>query len=163
MPKKAEGEETVVTDVETLPETPPEEPKTPTAEEQLATLQQELKETQTRLEQTDKGLRTAHGTITEKDRLLKEQSDLNSRIDGMEETQRILAAMLAERGAVDEEVDPTKRDKYLNQFDEIAKRQKQERELAQQKARQDEYAKRHELSTQGRRKFSRIIQMNWKE
>jgi len=136
MVKKQEEMETP--EVET-PEVETPEVTPPTPEEQLATLQKELDKTKVDLDSRDKGLRTAHQTLTEKDKELKKRTDIDTRLDGFEETQRILAATMSERLASGEGLDPTEKTDYLKQFDDIAKRQKVERETLQAKGQQDEY------------------------
>lgn len=125
-------------EVET-PEVETPEPETPTPEEKLATLQKELEGVKTDLEAKDKGLRTAHQTLTEKDKEIKRQADVQTRLDGFEETQKILAAMLNEKLTSGEGLEPSERKDYLSQFDEITKRQKAEREQAQTRSQQEEY------------------------
>lgn len=137
MVKKAEGEETAEVEA---PEV--EAPETPTAEEQLKAAQEEIDKIKAELESKDKGLRTAHQTLTEKDKKLREASDFHTRLDGFEETQKILIGMMQERGAVsDEEVSLEKRTDYVKQYDEIRKRQKEEREAASMRTEQEEYAR----------------------
>lgn len=134
MTKKKEGQETIE------PEPQPEpEPQTPTAEEKLATLQKELDEVKTDRDSKDKGLRTAHQSLTKKDEELKRQVNIDTRLDGFEETQKILAGMLSERMASGEEIEPEKKTDYLKQFEAVQDRQKKTRDDATVKAQQDEY------------------------
>lgn len=141
MVKKAKGEETELAQKipdETTEQVTTEPAKTPTLEEQFTNLQKEHEDLTKRYEQTEKGLRTAHSTLTEKDRLLKQQSDLTSRLDGLEEAQKIIAAMIADSKSDDEE-EPHKKENYLKRYDEIVERQKEERKQTQLKAQQEEY------------------------
>ena len=124
-----------------VPEVTPPEVTPPTAEEQLATLQEQIQGLTKERDEAKKGLSTAHSTLTEKDRKIKEQADLTARLDGFEETQKILAGMLNERIASGEGLEPTERKDYLAQFDEITKRQKKEREDAQTRTQQEEYSR----------------------
>lgn len=94
--------------LETVPkveETPkPPEPvvKPPTAEEQMVTLQAQMVELKTKYEQADKGLRSAQATLTQKDRLLKDQSDMRGEFNILKNMVKVLAV----RGQVsDEEAD----------------------------------------------------------
>ena len=129
------GKDAVTEPVET---SPPAEVIAPTAEE-MTTLQQTLEETKTKLEQTEKGLKTAHGNLTAREKQIRELSDTNSRLDGLQETQKIFAAMLAEKGQIDEDVTPERKIDYLKKFDEIAENQKRQREVDTKKAQQEEY------------------------
>lgn len=118
-----------------------EAPETPTETEQLKTAQDEVTKIKAELEGKDKGLRTAHQTLTEKDRKIKEQADINARLDGFEDTQKILIAMMQEKGTVsDEEVTSEKKTDYLKQYDEILKKQREARKTASAQAEQEEYA-----------------------
>lgn len=117
-------------------EKPPEE-KTPTLEEQLATAKAE-KETLTKeRDEATKGLKTAHSRLTEKDKEIRGKNAVNTRIDGLEETIRILAGMQDERLASGE-LDEGKRADALVKFDDIVKRQKADREQETVKAQQEE-------------------------
>jgi len=118
-----------------------EEVKTPTIEEQLEAVKTELTVTREKLEQTDKGLRTAHQTLTEKDKQLKKQTDLNSRLDDLDERLKILAAMQAEgiRGEEAEDITPEKRKGLLDHYETIEKQQADKRKQAEVKAQQDDY------------------------
>jgi len=132
-------------------EQPETEEQTPTAEEQLETLTVKLNESNTKygaLENSYKGLQT---TVNEKDRKLKEQTDLGSRLDGFEETQRILAAMVAEQSQVEE---GTPKEDYLKKFDELTVRQAEKRKQDTLKTEQEEYnAKGYALLETGKAAF----------
>jgi len=116
----------------------PEVVATPTAEQQLETLQAQIKaETEAR-EKAERSIQGLRGSLEEKDRELKKRAAIDARLDGFEETQRILAAMVNERISSGEIGDEEKSD-YLKQFDEITKRQKAEREQSQLRSQQEEY------------------------
>ena len=147
MVKKTEGAETP--EVAT-PEVETPEVETPTAEEQIATLQQEketLEKERAALtkerDEKDKGLKTAHARLTEKDKEIRSKNAVNTRIDGLEETIRILAGMQDEKLG---ELEDGKRTDYLGKFDDIVKRQKADRDQEIAKTQQEEdYKHRDEL------------------
>lgn len=126
------GEEAEVTTDEPKVET------APTAEQQMETLKAQLEEARQIAEQAKKSEQGLRGSLTEKDRKIKEQADLNSRLDGFEETQKILAAMLNERVSSEGVDEGTKAD-YLKQYDEILSKQKTAREQAQLQTKYAEY------------------------
>jgi chromosome segregation ATPase len=125
-----EGKETTVA----------EAPKTPTAEEQLSTLRKEHDDLVKKYEQTEKGLRTAHQTLTEKDKELKKQVDLMSRIGTVEDMIKVLAT---EKFSVPEdeltETAKTKKADIDKAFQEIEKKRTLERQLAEQEAAKKSY------------------------
>ncbi len=135
------------------PEDKPEE-KTPTAEEQLVTLKEQLANSDTGRTRAEKerdefktGLSTAHSRLTERDKELKKQVDIETRLNGFDETQRILAAMVNEK-LTSGDLDGEQKTDYLKKFDELAVRQKSERDQAEVKVKQDEdYQKRDDLWT----------------
>jgi len=134
--------ETEIEQKETEP-TPEPEVKTPTPEEIKAEYEARIELLTKERDERDKGLKTAHSQLTKKDQELKSQADINTRLDGMDETQRILAAMIAEGGrGTGEEIEPEKRGDYLAKFDEIAKRNKEERDNALRQTQQSEYVQR---------------------
>jgi len=141
---KKEGKETLDAkgpDVEAkTPE--PAEARTPTAEEQLAALQQQLTEVTVDRDAKDKGLRTAHQTLTEKSKELSKQTDIQSQIDELTATQRMVIGAMQERGlAPDDETLETKKTDYLKGFDDYVKQKKQDRDATQKQAQQDEHSR----------------------
>jgi len=124
-------------------ETGKETETTPTAEEQLATLQQQIDQVTKERDETKKGLSTAHSRLTEKDLELKKRAELDTRLDGLEATQRFLIGALQEKGyAPDDETLETKKTDYLQQYDNLVSRKKAEREQESIKAQQEEYNRR---------------------
>lgn len=120
---------------ETAEVTPVEAEVTPpTAEERLATLQREYSETKAKLEQTEKGLNTAQSTLTRKDREFKAQSDLTSRISGIEDSIQILAGMVSKG-----ELDLEDAQAYKKEFANIKATRARESETAALKAQEDAY------------------------
>ena len=107
--------------------------ETPAAEESLDTLKSQLASLNMELVQTKKGLSTAHQTINEKDKEIKRRANLETRIDGIQDTIEVLATAVAARGEVDD-LDPAKRQDILADLkkrrDEQAAKAKQ-RELAE--------------------------------
>jgi len=116
--------------------------ETPTQVSELATLQAELEALKTqnqRLPELEKGFKSLQQTLTEKDKELKRRADLDSRIDGIQETIEVLATAMASRGDV-EELDPEKRQDVLA---ELKKRRADQEAKAKQREiteTQQEYA-----------------------
>ena len=124
----------------------PEE-KTPTPEEKLSTLEEQLTKAEKERDEFKTGLSTAHSRLTERDKELKKQVDIDTRLNGFDETQRILAAMVNEK-LTSGDLDGEQKTDYLKKFDEISQRQKAEIDQAAVKAQQDEdYQKRDDLWT----------------
>ena len=122
---------------------PEPEPKTPTLEEQLATAKEEKESLTKERDEATKGLKTAHSRLTEKDKEIRGKNAVNTRIDGLEETIRILAGMQDEKLG---ELEEGKKTDYLGKFDDIVKRQKATREQETVKAQQEEdFKQRDEL------------------
>lgn len=112
----------------------PEE-KTPTAEERIATLQEERDKLTKERDEAQRGLSTAHSKLTQKDKEIRGKNAVNTRIDGLEETIRILAGMQDEKLG---ELEDGKKTDYLGKFDDIVKGQKTAREQEIAKAQQEE-------------------------
>jgi hypothetical protein len=117
--------------------TPPQtEVKPPTSEE----LQSQIAELKVKYEQADKGLKTAQLTISQRDKLLKEQTDLRTEINEQKEYMKILAAIVAEQKGTDPDgLEPEKKQDLLKVFEAktVEIEHKKQLELAKQK--QDEY------------------------
>ncbi len=94
-----------------------ETPSAPVVED-LASLREKLTKLEVELEQTKKGLSTAHQTLTQKDRDLKNQSDLRAEIQGIREDMELLAVGFATR----EEGEPTDGTSRQNVLAELQKR-----------------------------------------
>ncbi len=77
----------------------PQETHTPI---DVEALQKQLASLQTELEQTKKGLSTAHQTLTAKDKELKRQTDLESKIGGIEDRIELLATAIVTKTNPDE-------------------------------------------------------------
>ena len=120
-----------------------EQSETPTNEDQLKTLQAELEQAKKLAEEKDKGLRTAHQTLTQKDREIKNLSDFNQKIDGIENKIKILAAATATGMRVDEnELDsmsPQAQKSLLSEFDRLDAETKAKAEQARKEAEESEY------------------------
>jgi hypothetical protein len=127
-----EGQETPKVP-ETVNQTQETKPETPTAEletlrQKLTELQNQSIEAQKKLEQTEKGLRTAHATLTEKDRQLKEQTDLRKIVAGLDEKIEMAFGYIAEKDS-EMELSPEKKQDLKKQFQQVKVKQQQE-ELA---------------------------------
>ncbi len=108
----------------------------PTAEQQLETLRSEFKAKEAELQKaksTEQGLR---GSLKEKDKILNEQQGIMSRLDAFEQTQKILAAMIAEKGEVTDG-DPSQKQDYLKKFEDIQKNVETKRTQDAEKAKRD--------------------------
>ena len=77
--------------------------------------------------------------MQEKDRQLKEQTSLRDEITSLRDSQKIFAAMLAEKEGLSDEVDPQKKANLLKKFDEIEENRKKQEVLNKQKAETEEY------------------------
>lgn len=124
---------------------PEPEPTTPTLEEQLTALQSEKESLTKERDEATKGLKTAHSRLTDKDKEIRGKNAVNTRIDGLEETTRVLVGMLNERLASGE-LDESQKTDYLAKFDAVVKEQKATSDQAVVKAQQEEdYKHRDEL------------------
>lgn len=117
-----------------------EEPQVPTAEE-MASLQTQIQDLTQQVGDKDKSYKGLQQTLNKKDAELGQSRDFHSRMDGFEETQKILAGMLNEKFTSGEGLEPTEKTDYLKQFDEMTKRQKAEREQAQLRTKQEDYSR----------------------
>jgi hypothetical protein len=120
-------------------ETPQETPKiaTPTADELLVIANKQLTELQTKLGQTEKGLKTAHQTLTEKDRLLKQQQDFRSEMDEMKESIQIMAGLVAKG-----EMSPEQAQDAKNEFARMKQDSLERKRQTELKAQADVYNQR---------------------
>ena len=88
-----------------ISDTPKSEQKeqAPTAEEQLKSLQSKVQELTAEKERLDKGYKGLQQTLSAKDREIKKQTELESRIAGIQDTMELLATAIAEgkRGDTD--------------------------------------------------------------
>ncbi len=128
------------------PATPP--PQSPTAEEQVKSLQAQLDTVKQEKERFEKGYKGLQNTVNKTTEELKRQSDLRTDIEGLKETQKILAAMLQETKAVPEEnlenIPQGKRQDYLQKFEEAQKRIETKKQVEQAQAKGEEYRQRVE-------------------
>lgn len=117
--------------------------QTPTMEEQLKQAQEEVARLTRQYEEKDKGLRTAHQTLTQKDRELKAQMDLTSKLDSLDQKIRILAAAQATGMRMDENtlenMSPQTQQNLLSQFDRLDAETKARAEQASKQAEEQEY------------------------
>lgn len=121
----------------------PQTPPVPTAEEQLKSLQAKQIEFESQLKAKDESYKGLQREINKKDAELKRASDLHSRLDNLEETQKIYAALMAEKLGENPEGDETPRKQdLLKKFDEVAAKQKQARIEADARAKQEDYFRR---------------------
>lgn len=131
-----EKEETQQQETVQAEQTPTTEDLTKKYEEQIARLTKQY-------EEKDKGLRTAHATLTEKDREIKRLSDFNAKVEAIDQKIRILAAAQATGTKVDEysldNMSPQARQDYLQQFDKLDAEVKARSEQAQKQAEEAEY------------------------
>lgn len=129
MDNQNEGEPVVQETVETQT---PEPNQAITQNEREKALEAELAATKQRLS-------SVQGVLRKKDEEIKNTSNLKAEIDGLQETQKILAAMLQEKGTVSEEnldnIPKEKKQDYLKQFEDVEKRVslKRQQEEAQAK------------------------------
>lgn len=119
-------------DTEEGKETIPETTETPTPE--IESLKSQITELSGKLGQSDKGLRTAHQKLTEKDKELKSRVDLETRIEDIGAAQKVLASVLASSmGKSEEEFEETvskQKPDLLKQFNTLVEAQKKDRESA---------------------------------
>jgi len=123
--------------VEQTNDVKPEVKTTPTPEQQMSTLQAELKAKESEVQKANASIQGLRGSLQEKDKLIKEQTSLRDEISSLRESQKILAAMLAEKDGLTDEVNPEKKSSLLKKFDEIEVKQKQKEEEAKRKESQD--------------------------
>ena len=126
------GKETEVIEEPTQPETETPETEVPTTSEPnpLEAELQTLRETVKQKEDSYKGLQTKLNQVNKE---LKERSVSQSRLDTLEQTQRILVAMMAERENITniDEIPQEKKTDYLKKFDEVINGRKQAEFTAQ--------------------------------
>lgn len=119
---------------ETVEETPTE-----SVEEVVKRLQAEVTEAREKAEAAEKGLRSAHQKLTQKDVELKKRDDFSSQFEDLNEKIKILAAAQSMGQTVSEgdidEMTPTKKNALLQQFEELDKKKKAE---AEQRAKETE-------------------------
>jgi len=106
-------------------------------EEAQADAKGELDQLRTELEQVRKGLSTAHQTITQKDRDLKKQQDLETRISQVQDTVELLATAIASQGISTEE--PENRQDIVKSLKAQREKQEAERQAAQTQREREEY------------------------
>ncbi len=110
----------VVPEVKETAETKVPEPTAITQNEER------LKALEAELATTKQNLKSVQGVLKKKDEEIKTASTFKSDIEGLKETQKILAAMLQERGTVSEEnldnIPKEKKQDYLKQFEDVQKR-----------------------------------------
>jgi chromosome segregation ATPase len=126
---------------ETVTTTP--ESQTPTPNPEVEQLKQELAKTKEKADAAEKGLRTAHQTLTEKDKRLKEAENLNSRIEGLEAKLKVAVGVIAQRVNVSQESldEPNNQKDLLAEYNKVEQEQETRRKQKQLKEEQDEYAK----------------------
>jgi len=125
----------------TLATEPDEETATPTTEEQLKTLESQLGVLKSENERLQGGYKGLQKTLSERDRDLKKQADLDSRINGLQDTIELLATAIA-TGRATEDVDVDQKQDVIA----LLKRQRQEQETRRKQESealtQQEYAQR---------------------
>ncbi len=106
--------------VEAASEAKEPEPKADTQnEDRVKALEEELA-------RVTQNYKSVQGVLKKKDEEIKTSSSLRADIEGLKETQKILAAMLQDRGTVPEEnldnIPKEKKQDYLKQFEEVQKK-----------------------------------------
>lgn len=123
-------------------ETTQEEVQTPTPEEQMAAIRTELTDYKAKLESTEKGLRTAHQTLTEKDKEIKRQANIETRLEELGERMELLAtAWATSSGQSEDSLDTYKEQKrdVLEDLRKVKQDQDKKRKEDQLKVEQEEY------------------------
>lgn len=135
-------EDEVGNEVETTQTPEPEgEPQAPTLEEQLKTLQAKIGVLTSEKERLDSGYKGLQRTLSEKDRDLKKQTDLDSRINGLQDTIELLATAVATGRSADD-IDPEQRQDVVVLLKKQREEQESKRKEEQAKQTQQEYAQR---------------------
>ena len=120
---------------EGLPEV--QETPTPTAEEQLKTLQSQVQALTTEKERLEGGYKGLQKTLSERDRDLRKQTDLESRIAGIQDTMELLAGAIQARGEI-EETDFETRETKVKKGQDILGEMKKRRDADDAKRKQEE-------------------------
>lgn len=118
------------------------EVKTPTTEEQLRTLQAQLTEKDNVLVQKEESYKSLQRNLNKTTEELKRQRDLREELAELKETQRLFAAMLAEKGTVEEQPEGMpqgRKQELLTKFEELQKQQEEKRKQADVEAKRQEY------------------------
>ena len=117
--------------------------ETPTNEELIKQYEDKISQLTKQYEEKDKGLRTAHSTLTEKDREIKRLADFNSKIESIDQKIRILAAAQATGMRMDENtldnMSPQAQQNLLSEFDKLDAQTKARDEQAKKLAEEQEY------------------------
>ncbi|MCW4049323.1 MAG: hypothetical protein NWE89_06245 [Candidatus Bathyarchaeota archaeon] len=141
MVKKQEGQETGDNlDLQTgddLNAQTGDDVKTPTTEEIKAEYETKILTLEKERDEATKGLKTAHSRLTKADQDAKGRTSIDTRIDGLEDTLKILASMQSETLAAGD-MEPEQRREHINRFDAEIKRQKEARDKAQAVSQQEE-------------------------
>ena len=130
------------TEDENIQDTKPEEEnQPPTTEEQLKTLLSEIENLKAENTRLDGGYKGLQRTLSERDKELRKQADLDSRINGLQDTIEILATAVATGGSI-EDVDPSQRKDVLVELRKQREQQEAKRKVEQSQTEQQAYAQR---------------------
>ncbi len=106
----------------------------PTTEEQLATLTTQLEAKDADTQKALSRVQGLEGSLKEKDRLLKEQANIETRFGGIEDSIQILAGLVSKGDLTPEEAQD-----YKKEFATVKKARDEERAESQARARQEVY------------------------
>ncbi|KKK50226.1 hypothetical protein LCGC14_3127120, partial [marine sediment metagenome] len=106
----------------------------PTVEEQVATLTSQLEAETTEKAKALGRVQGLEGSLKEKDRLLKEQANIETRFGGIEDSIQILAGLVSKGDLTPEEAQD-----YKKEFATVKKARDEEIAESQAKARQEAY------------------------
>ena len=132
---------------------------TPTPEQQLETLQTTNKELAERVAKAESSVQGLRGSLTEKDRKLSEQAGivgLRQEMADMRDSNKLLAAMLAERDVTENIDDLSPKDKqgYLKKFEDLEQKQEAKRKADEVETQRKVYNQRaDELFTRAKSAF----------
>ena len=127
------------TETEELKTPEPEEQQAPDPTEQLKTLQAQIQSLTEERERLDRGYKGLQKTLSEKDRETKKQANLDSRINGLQDTIELLATAIASGGNA-EEIEPSQRQDVLAELRKQRTTQEAKRKEEETKQTQQEYA-----------------------
>lgn len=117
----------------------------PTPEELMKQLQAELDKERAERKRLEDGYKGLQSVVNKKDQELKSSADLKSEIAEVRDTQKMLAALIAEMGSAPAEdgeaVQPAQRKQLLAKYEELEKQQAAKRLELQRKSEQEAYIK----------------------
>ncbi len=117
--------------------------QTPTNDELIKQYEAKISQLTKQYEEKDKGLRTAHATLTEKDREIKRLSDFNAKVESIDQKIKILAAATATGMRMNQDtldnMSPQDQANLLSEFDKLDAETKARAEQSQKQAEEAEY------------------------